>query len=88
MNKLKESTLNEATNSSSRDTTTSVTTSAITRSSDNYICGIGIVALLAADTCVLYKSSQTTKKPKKVKELVGHNFIVAQHATCKATEMR
>lgn len=79
MNKLKDSILSEATNGGSWDisnasndannTTTSATTFAsndATRSSENYIYGIGIVTLLAIDVCVFVTynkaSSQTMKK--------------------------
>ena len=83
MNKLKESILSEATNSgnnASNDATKATTnattsaTNATTRSSDTYICGVGIVALLAIGACVVFannkKSSETTKK--QLKEPVGH----------------
>ena len=72
MNKLKESILNKAANSGSRDTSnesnnatntrTSATTSvtdAITRSSDTYIYGVGIVVNFSPHNEI---SSQTTNK--------------------------
>ena len=66
MNKLKESILND-TKKSSKDTsnagidagdatngTTTSTTGATTRLNDAYICGVGIIALLATGACVFF----------------------------------
>ena len=77
--KLKESILNDATNGGGRNTsnasndTTNTTTSAntsasnvVTRSTDTYIYGVGIVAVLATGVSIFYAynkiSSQTPNK--------------------------